>query len=41
MGQKVRLYTDCGELLLQGVAAERAAQVVERSAVRQAAPAGA
>lgn len=30
MRHEVRLYTDCGELLLQGAAAERAAQVVER-----------
>ena len=30
MRQEVRLYTDCGEMLLQGAAAERVAQVVER-----------
>ena len=30
MRQEVRLYTDCGELLLQGAAAERVARVVER-----------
>src|SRR5690606_18755860 len=30
MRNEVRLYTDCGELLLQGAAAERVARVVER-----------
>lgn len=30
MRQEVRLYTACGELLLQGAAAERVAKVVER-----------
>lgn len=30
MRNEVRLYTDYGELLLQGAAAERVAQVVER-----------
>ena len=30
MRQEVRLYTDCGEMLLQGAAAERVAEVVER-----------
>lgn len=30
MRNEVRLYTACGEILLQGVAAERVAKVVER-----------
>lgn len=30
MRQEVRLYTDCGEILLGGAAAERVAKVVER-----------
>ena len=30
MRNEVRLYTDCGEMLLQGAAAERVTKVVER-----------